>query len=328
MTNSFPRLLGDIGGTNARFGWQDGSKPDIQHVLVLPCAAYETLEAAIRAYLKLKNLPTPRIAALGIANPVTGDEVRMTNHHWSFSISAMQRSLGLAQLKVINDFTALALALPSIPASNLVQVGGTNDITQSFAPKALIGAGTGLGISGLIPTHQNGHQSDHWSAISGEGGHATLAAQTDQEYKVIELIRHRYGHVSAERVLSGQGLVDLYLALRQLQKLAPVDVTGAAEITAWALQDIDPLALQSLEMFSGFLGSVAGDLALTLGARGGVYLGGGIVPRWLGWFETSNFRERFEAKGRFSAYLKEIPVWVINAQESPALLGAARSLRD
>jgi glucokinase len=328
VTNSFPRLLGDIGGTNARFGWQEGTKADIQHVLVLPCAAYETLEAAIRAYLKLKNLPTPRIGALGIANPVTGDEVRMTNHHWSFSISAMQRSLGLAQLKVINDFTALALALPSIPASNLVQVGGTNDITQSFAPKALIGAGTGLGISGLIPTHQNGHQSDHWLAISGEGGHATLAAQTDQEYKVIELIRHRYGHVSAERVLSGQGLVDLYLALRQLQKLAPVDVTGAAEITAWALQDIDPLALQSLEMFSGFLGSVAGDLALTLGARGGVYLGGGIVPRWLGWFETSNFRERFEAKGRFSAYLKEIPVWVINAQESPALLGAARSLRD
>ena len=299
-------------------------KADIQHVLVLPCAAHETLEAAIRAYLKRQNLPVPPICALGIANPVTGDEVRMTNHHWSFSISEMQRSLGLEQFKVINDFTALALALPAIPDRNLVQVGGTKDTTQSMAPKALIGAGTGLGISGLIPSHR----SDHWLPISGEGGHATLAAQTDEEYRVIEIIRQRYGHVSAERVLSGQGLVDLYLALRQLQKKAPMDVTGAAEITAWALQDKDPLALQSLEMFSGFLGSVAGDLALTLGARGGVYLGGGIVPRWLGWFETSNFRERFEAKGRFSAYLKEIPVWVINAQESPALLGAARSLRD
>jgi glucokinase len=153
-----------------------------------------------------------------------------------------------------------------------------------------------------------------------------LAAQNDTEYRVIELIRQRYGHVSAERVLSGQGLVDLYLALRQLKKEAPVDVAGAAEITAWALQDKDPLALQSIEMFAGFLGSVTGDLALTLGARGGVYLGGGIVPRWLGWFETSNFRERFEAKGRFSTYLKDIPVWVINASESPALLGAARSL--
>ena len=299
-------------------------KADIQHVLVLPCAAHETLEAAIRAYLKRQNLPVPPICALGIANPVTGDEVRMTNHHWSFSISEMQRSLGLEQFKVINDFTALALALPAIPDRNLVQVGGTKDTTQSMAPKALIGAGTGLGISGLIPSHR----SDHWLPISGEGGHATLAAQTDEEYRVIEIIRQRYGHVSAERVLSGQGLVDLYLALRQLQKKAPVDVTGAAEITAWALQDKDPLALQSLEMFSGFLGSVAGDLALTLGARGGVYLGGGIVPRWLGWFETSNFRNRFEAKGRFSAYLKAIPVWVIHAQESPALLGAARSLND
>ncbi len=321
MTDTFPRLLGDVGGTNARFGWQANAHSSIEHVLVLPCAAHETLEAAIRTYLEMKSLPMPRAGALGIANPITGDAIRMTNHHWSFSISEMQRSLGLQQLNVINDFTALALALPSIAKDNLVQVGGT--VAQAYAPKALIGAGTGLGVSGLIPTDAN----DHWVAIAGEGGHVTLAAQTESEYRVIELIRQRYGHVSAERVLSGQGLVDLYLALRQLQKQQPVDVAGAAEITAWALQDKDPLALQSIEMFAGFLGSVTGDLALTLGARGGVYLGGGIVPRWLGWFETSQFRERFEAKGRFKAYLKDIPVWVINAAESPALLGAARSLQ-
>ena len=321
MTDTFPRLLGDVGGTNARFGWQANAHSGIEHVLVLPCAAHETLEAAIRTYLELKSLPMPRTGALGIANPITGDVIRMTNHHWSFSISEMQRSLGLQQLNVINDFTALALALPSIAKDNLVQVGGT--VAEAYAPKALIGAGTGLGVSGLIPTDAN----DHWVAIAGEGGHVTLAAQTESEYRVIELIRQRYGHVSAERVLSGQGLVDLYLALRQLQKQQPVDVAGAAEITAWALQDKDPLALQSIDMFAGFLGSVTGDLALTLGARGGVYLGGGIVPRWLGWFETSQFRERFEAKGRFKAYLKDIPVWVINAAESPALLGAARSLQ-
>ena len=320
MTDTFPRLLGDVGGTNARFGWQATAESGIEHVLVLPCAAHETLEAAIRNYLELKNLPLPRASALGIANPITGDVIRMTNHHWSFSITDMQHSLGLDRLNVINDFTALALALPSIPTENLVQVGGT--AAQAFAPKALMGAGTGLGVSGLLPTDAN----DHWVAIAGEGGHVTLAAQTETEYRVIELIRQRYGHVSAERVLSGQGLVDLYLALRQLNKGDPVDVAGAAEITAWALHDKDPLALQCIEMFAGFLGSVAGDLALTLGARGGVYLGGGIVPRWLGWFETSHFRERFEAKGRFSAYLKDIPVWVINASESPALLGAARSL--
>ena len=320
MSHSFPRLLGDVGGTNARFGWQATADSGIEHVLVLPCAAHETLEAAIRTYLELKNLPMPREGALGIANPITGDEIRMTNHHWSFSISEMQRNLGLDRLNVINDFTALALALPSIPSAHLVQIGGT--VAQPFAPKALVGAGTGLGVSGLLPTDAN----DHWVAIAGEGGHVTLAAQTETEYRVIELIRQRYGHVSAERILSGQGLVDLYLALRQLKKETPVDVAGAAEITAWALQDKDPLAEQSIELFTSFLGSVAGDLALTLGARGGVYLGGGIVPRWLGWFETSNFRERFEAKGRFKTYLKEIPVWVINAPESPALLGAARSL--
>ncbi len=321
MADTFPRLLGDVGGTNARFGWQASPQNGIEHVLVLPCAAHETLEAAIRQYLNLKQLPLPAACALGIANPITGDVVRMTNHHWSFSISEMQNSLGLKRLNVINDFTALALALPSIPSENLIQVGGQS--AQAFSPKALIGPGTGLGVSGLLPTDQN----DHWMAIAGEGGHTTLAAQTETEYRVIEIIRQRYGHVSAERVLSGPGLVDLYLALRHLQKQTPIEVAGAAEITAWALQDNDPLASQSIEMFAGFLGSVAGDLALTLGARGGVYIGGGVVPRWLGWFETSSFRARFEAKGRFSAYLKDIPVWVINAAESPALLGAARSLQ-
>jgi glucokinase len=176
VTDTFTRLLGDVGGTNARFGWQASPHTGIEHVLVLPCAAHETLEAAIRTYLELKNLPTPRACALGIANPITGDVIRMTNHHWSFSISDMQRSLGLAQLNVINDFTALALALPSIPPENLVQVGGT--AAQAFAPKALIGAGTGLGVSGLLPTDAN----DHWVAIAGEGGHVTLAAQNDTEY--------------------------------------------------------------------------------------------------------------------------------------------------
>jgi glucokinase len=320
VTDTFPRLLGDVGGTNARFGWQASPQSEIEHVLVLPCSAHETLEAAIRTYLSLKQLPIPKACALGIANPITGDVVRMTNHHWSFSISDMQRQLGFERLNVINDFTALALALPSIPSKNLVQVGGKT--SQSFAAKALMGPGTGLGVSGLLPIDQ----SDHWVAIAGEGGHTTLAAHNETEFRVIERIGQRYGHVSAERVLSGPGLVDLYLALRQLQKQAPVDVAGAAEITAWALHDKDPLAFQSIEMFAGFLGSVAGDLALTLGARGGVYLGGGIVPRWLGWFETSTFRERFEAKGRFRDYLKDIPVFVINATESPALLGASRSL--
>jgi len=321
MSETFPRLLGDVGGTNARFGWQASANSDIQHVQVLPCANFPSLEVAIQTYLKQQKLPAPRACALGIANPVTGDKIQMTNHHWTFSISEMARNLGVSKLNVINDFTALALAIPSISKDQLVQVGGK--LAVDLSPKAIIGAGTGLGVSGLLPVNAG---IDQWLAIAGEGGHATLAAHTETEYRVIELIRQRYGHVSAERVLSGQGLVDLYLALRQLQQQGPVEVTSAADITHWALKNKDPLALQSLEMFSGFLGSVAGDLALTLGALGGVYLGGGVVPRWLGWFETSAFRERFEAKGRFRDYLKDIPVYVINANESPALWGASRSL--
>ena len=321
MSETFPRLLGDVGGTNARFGWQASANSDIQHVQVLPCADFPSLEVAIQTYLKQQKLPAPQACALGIANPVTGDKIRMTNHHWTFSISEMARNLGVSKLNVINDFTALALAIPSISKDQLVQVGGK--LAVDLSPKAIIGAGTGLGVSGLLPVDTG---LDQWVALAGEGGHATLAAHTETEYRVIELIRQRYGHVSAERVLSGQGLVDLYLALRQLQQHGPVEVTSAADITHWALKNKDPLALQSLEMFSGFLGSVAGDLALTLGALGGVYLGGGVVPRWLGWFETSAFRERFEAKGRFRDYLKDIPVYVINANESPALWGASRSL--
>ena len=274
----FPRLLGDVGGTNARFAWQHDAHSGITDIHILPCAEHVSIEAAIRAYLNLAQRPVPKACAIGIANPVTGDQVRMTNHHWSFSIQALQNSLGLAQLKVINDFTALALALPSIPLENLVQVGGT--AAQAFAPKALIGAGTGLGVSGLLPTDAN----DHWVAIAGEGGHVTLAAQNDTEYRVIELIRQRYGHVSAERVLSGQGLVDLVQALTMDSGLGdPPDASTRRRMStpAEVLQQDqgDAVATQAVDLFCGFLGTVAGDLALTLGARGGVYIGGGIVPR-------------------------------------------------
>jgi len=317
---SFPRLLGDVGGTNARFGWQAQANGPITDIHILPCADHATIEAAIRAYLLQAGKPVPAACAFGIANPVTGDQVRMTNHHWAFSIQQLQRDLGLRQLKVINDFTALALSLPDIPDAHRVQISGL--APQANAPIALLGAGTGLGVSGLVPSGQPGH----WLPLAGEGGHITLAAHTLQEYQLIELIRQRYGHVSAERVLSGQGLVDLYLALRQLKGLPPQEVTGAAEISNRALQDHDALALEALNLFASWLGSVAGDLVLTLGARGGVYLGGGIVPRWLGWFEHSAFKARFTAKGRFAAYLQDVPVWVINAPDSPALWGAARAL--
>ena len=315
----YPRLLGDVGGTNARFGWQSHAGAALEHIRVLPCADYADIALAIEAYLARAGVGAPAAACIGIANPVTGDHISMTNHHWSFSIRALQQRLSLQKLKVINDFTALALALLSLPAEQRTQLGGQAPCTHSAI--ALIGPGTGLGVSGLMP-----HGDTGWSAISGEGGHITLAAHTALEYQVIERIRQQYGHVSAERVLCGQGLVDLHLALAAVQRQGCAADLTPVDIVQRALADKDATCLQTLDMFAGFLGSVAGDLALTLGARGGVYIGGGIVPRLMGWFENSSFRARFEAKGRFASYLQKIPVWVIQANESPALRGAANAL--
>ncbi|ABM38991.1 glucokinase [Polaromonas naphthalenivorans] len=316
----YPRWLGDIGGTNARFGWQASESAAISHVQVLPCAEHESLLEAAQSYLREQGLSTPPCAAFGIANPVTGDQVAMTNHHWKFSVSALRESLGLARFLLLNDFTALALSLPQLPEAHRRAVGG-----GQAAPDAaigLIGAGTGLGVSGLLPL---GHQNK-WIPIAGEGGHVTLSAATALEFAAIQHLQKRYGHVSAERVISGAGLVDLYHALCDLKDGQGREITTPADVMARA-QDV-PLstANQALDMFCGFLGSVAGDLALTLGARGGIYIGGGIVPRMGERFEASPFRARFEDKGRFKPYLQAIPTWVIHSPVSPALQGASQAL--
>jgi glucokinase len=317
---TFPRLLADIGGTNIRLAWQDQADSPLRDARVLPCAQYPTVEAAIAAYLADVRMPAPCEAALGIANPVTGDEVRMTNHSWSFSQRALQQALGLRRLVVINDFTALALALPTLAPAQLRQVGGGAAVPGSAI--ALVGPGTGLGVSGLVfpPGARTG------VPLAGEGGHVTLAAQTPREAQVLRILQARYGHVSAERAVCGAGLVDLYHAVRQLEGLGGVEVSSASQVTELALQLQDAVALQALELFCGFLGNVAGNLALTLGARGGVYLGGGMVARLGAWFDQSPFRAQFEAKGRFAPYLASIPCWVIDPSAAPALYGASRAL--
>ena len=314
------RLLADIGGTNIRLAWQDQPDGPLHDTRVLPCAQFPTVDAAIAAYLAEVNIPTPREAAFGIANPVTGDEVRMTNHSWCFSQSALKASLGLQRLVVINDFTALALALPTLAPAQLRQVGGGAAVAGSAI--ALVGPGTGLGVSGLVFPPG----ASHGVPLSGEGGHVTLAAQTQREFDVLAILQERYGHVSAERAVCGAGLVDLYHALRRLAQRGGKEVSSAAQVTDMALQSNDALALEALDLFCGFLGSVAGNLALTLGARGGVYLGGGIVPRLGTWFDQSSFRARFESKGRFQPYLAGIPCWIIDPTATPALHGAARAL--
>lgn len=316
----YPRLLGDIGGTNARFGWQASENAAISQVQVLPCAEHASLLEAVQSYLRQQGLSAPDCAAFGIANPVTGDLVAMTNHHWRFSVSALREGLGLARFLLLNDFTALALSLTQLPPAEKRAIGG-----GQAAPDAaigLIGPGTGLGVSGLLPL---GHQNK-WLPISGEGGHVSLGAANALEFAAIELLRKRYGHVSAERVISGAGLVDLYHALCELKDGAGREITTPAEVLARAQELPASTANEALDMFCGFLGSVAGDLALTLGARGGIYIGGGVVPRLGERFAASPFRARFEDKGRFKSYLQAIPTWVIDSPVSPALQGASQAL--
>lgn len=315
----YPRLLADIGGTNARFAWIAEDGAHIDQVQVLPCARHASLADAVRHYLDLKGLTNPRSMAMGIATPVVGDLVRMTNHHWSFSQQALQAELGLDLVLVLNDFTALALALPSLPASQLRQIGGGAPMAER--PKALLGPGTGLGVSGLVPS------ATGWVALAGEGGHITLAAHDDREEALIRHLRQRYGHVSAERALCGAGLVALYDAVccldgRETETLLPSDVSTRG------LAGNDAACAEALSHFCAFLGSVAGDLALTLGAHGGVYIGGGIAPRLGDYLVASRLRERFEDKGRFQSYLAGIPLLIIDADVSPALEGAARALQQ
>lgn len=313
------RLLADVGGTNARFAWQAEAGAPITDVQVLACADHPTLQDAIRAYLDVLGRGTPHAVAIAIANPITGDQIRMTNHHWSFSQAAVKSEFGFHTLRLLNDFTALALALPDLPAHELRQVGG--GAAQDAAAIALVGAGTGLGVSGLLPNGFGG-----WVPLEGEGGHVTLPATTARERLVMDGLIRRYGHASAERVACGQGLLDTCLLLCEADGATVGAIHGAADVTDAALKAGHPQALEALNLFCSVLGSVAGNLALTLGARGGVYVGGGIVPRLGAWFDTSPFRERFEAKGRFQPYLSELPVWVITSTQSPALLGAARAL--
>jgi len=322
QADSFPRWVGDVGGTNARFALQLAPDAELTGIDTLPAADYPSLQDAMARYLAVHSPSVrPRWCAIGIANPIVGDRVQMTNHHWSFSIEAVRQQLGLERFLVINDFTALALSLPSLKPAELRQVGGGAVVEGT--PIGLIGAGTGLGVSGLLRVPG----SQRLVPVNGEGGHVSLGGATAREDAVIAALRQRYGHASAERALSGPGLVSLYEALCQVDR-ATVQPLTAAEVSERAVAGSDAHCVEALDMFFALLGSVAGNLALTLGTRGGMYIGGGIVPRLGDRIDKSTFRERFVAKGRFRDYLQAMPTFVVQASTSPALLGALRALDD
>jgi glucokinase len=312
--SSEPRLLADIGGTNARFAWQEQPGMPIRHAAVLACDEYAGLAEAIRAYLEMIGRAAPDHCGIAIATRVLGDRIAMTNRGWAFSIQSLQEAFGFRKLVVLNDFAALAMALPTLSASDTRQLGGL--VAQPRAPKVVLGPGTGLGVSALLPIDDAG-----WTALAGEGGHATLAASNRREAEIIDRLREDVRHVSAERALSGAGLEALHRAVQGTP--ANVERLDAAAIVRRAIANSDSTCREAVDLFCGLLGSFAGNLALTFDARGGVYIGGGIVPRLGHLLDESAFRVRFEAKGRSSSYLASIPVFLIQADRSPALRGAA-----
>jgi glucokinase len=315
-----PKLIADIGGTNARFALVEGE--DVNHEQVLPCAQFQSLVAAVEHYLAnigaASGARRPTQAAMAIAGPITGDHIRMTNHVWEFSASMTRQQLRLSRLIFLNDFTALAMAIRFLPAHEVVQVGGGRSVAD--AAIALLGPGTGLGVSGLIPA------GTHWIALQAEGGHATLSVMTEREMAVFGQLRQRFSHVSIERALSGPGLINIYDALCAIEGVRPETLTPK-DITERALAGACKLSLETVSMFCALLGTAAGNLVLTLGAVGGVYIGGGIVPQLGSFFANSSFRDRFEDKGRYADYLAAVPTFVIRT-ELPAFIGLQRAFVD
>lgn len=280
------------------------------------CDRYTGPVEAIEAYLKETNAPRPHEIAMAVATPVTSDRIKLTNSHWDFSVEATRQALGLDRLLMLNDFTALALSLPHLTPAQQRQIGaGTSAANAAIA---LIGAGTGLGVSGLLPSKTD------WIPIEGEGGHVGFSPANIRETEILRIVWREFPHVSGERLISGIGLDPLYRAIAELEG-QPGPAPTPAVITERALRGNDDLCCDVMNTFCAMLGTAAGNLAVTLGARGGVYIGGGIVPRLGEFFDRSPFRERFEAKGRFSDYLKAIPTKVILA-DYPALIGAAQAL--
>lgn len=315
-----PTLLADIGGTNARFALET-TPGKIEFISVLRCVDYPTLSDALRTYLahpEAIKLGADQAKKMGIAiaNPVHGDLIQMMNHHWKFSIQAMKKEFAFDTFLVANDFKALAMALPFLNDTQKVQVGGGQ--AQSNSVIGLLGAGTGLGVCGLIPA--NGK----WLALDSEGGHTSFAPTNQLEINLLQFALQQHRHVSSERFMSGAGLLLIYQALANQKNQQP-DSIDVPEIMRRGLANECSLCRETLSAFCEMLGSMAGNLAITLGSTGGMYIGGGIVPRLGQFFSDSNFRNRFEHKGRLTNYLSQIPTYVIT-EPYPAFIGISALL--
>lgn len=316
MKFDYRGLVGDVGGTNARLALVD-DKGHIRHPKVFPSADYDSLSAVIETYLRgtLGSRRPPR-AVLAVAGPVTDGEIEFTNLDWTVSEGDLLAEFGFEAVRLINDFAAQALACPRLEADELKPIGPALRAAPD-QPLCILGAGTGFGVAALARSSRGD------IAIATEGGHIAFAPNNELELKVLGALQARFGRVSVERVLSGPGLFDLYRILGEIEGLAAPAADAPAVFAAGEAGD--PLGARTLDVFCGILGSVAGDLALTYGARGGVYVSGGIAPRMFARLNSGGFRARFEDKGRLADYVAPIPTFLVQTP-NPALTGAAREL--
>lgn len=308
-------LVADIGGTNARFALCKHDKLLPETIQVLPCKDCENLDGAVAAYLESQHASVDE-ACMAFACPVNTGRINMTNSHWDFERSEMQEKLGLKTFKIINDFTAQALALPALCETQLVKIGAGNAIDD--AAKMIIGPGTGLGVAGLKSV------MNHWLPLPGEGGHAAYSPVSSMDIEVLAELQKEEPFISWENVLCGSGLETLFRAHSRLtgneQNLKDYEITGKA-------LEGDTLCKQVLNHFCELLGRAAGNAALTMGAQGGVYIAGGIIPRFPEFFAESGFRTAFESNFKMVNYLKAIPTWQV-CSDNPGLIGSCEALHN
>lgn len=328
MTTSGQVVIGDIGGTNARFamvdlnGICDRQHTDLYtHQQTLSSKDYSSFTDAIQAYLA--NIPVkPSRACFAIAGPVLGDQIKMTNNHWQFSRQALQAQFDLQSLEIINDFQAPAYAILEFKPDDVVCIGPA--CTPQGQSYGVIGPGTGTGVGGLIQIQTS--QGMLAEALNTEGGHISFAPTTARQIQILEVLQTRFSRVSVERLLSGMGIHNLYEALCIIDQQEPENL-DIATIVQRGINHRSRLCTEAMQEFCAILGAQAGDLALTLGARAGIYIAGGIVPRFTEFLAQSRFRASFEDKGRHADYVKAIPTSVITVDQ-PGLLGTAAYVKN
>ncbi|MBZ9850952.1 glucokinase [Mesorhizobium sp. CA14] len=313
----FPVLIGDIGGTNARFSIVLDANSEATEPQIVQTANFKTIDEAIQAAVLDRSSIQPNSAVLAVAGPVDGDEIPLTNCPWVVKPRQMLANLGLGEVVVLNDFEAQALAVVALGEEHMEKIGGGTP--EPHASRVVLGPGTGLGVAGLI------YGLNHWIPVPGEGGHMDIGPRTPRDFEVFPHIDKLEGRISGEQILCGRGLVNVYRAVARTDG-KPTPLTTPAEITAAALAKTDPVAEEALELFVTCLGRTAGDLALVFMGRGGVFLTGGIAQKIVPALKAGNFRAAFEDKAPHSALMREMPIYVIT-HPLAALLGLAAYAR-